>query len=265
MSTKHRLPACIQHIGHEGHWVGTSWCIHDVDDHCGKWGCLEHRISKVLIRGLITCSHALPPFLPRENECWPGVQSLASPSHTQPQAANRGWANSPDALMNKTQNTHQGLSDDCPRSWPGEYFNLSGCVNQDIPGSRRPLKGVILGNSEDFPSQRKLIVCRSKTAITSAHCQTVLSCPKVTYSQSSLQVQDSCYWEETAQPSCCKESEKTVMITGTLHYQGDKRKTRMTLSGEPSCFLRTRMRNGGRVKCTLINIPLETGKLGDGV
>lgn len=53
------------------------------------------------------------------------------------------------------------------------------------------------------------------------------------------------------------------MITETLHFQGD-----MTLSGEPSCFLGIRMRNGRHVKCTLIlleTIVLEIGKLGDGV
>lgn len=85
--------------------------------------------------------------------------------------------------MNKTH-THQGLGDDCPRSWPGENFNLSGCVNQDIPGSRRPLKGVILGQFWRFPTTEKaqcLLIQDSNNLCTLPN--TVLSCPKVTYSQ----------------------------------------------------------------------------------
>lgn len=41
MPNNNALPAGIEHIGHEGHWVGTSRCVHYINDNRWKWRCLK--------------------------------------------------------------------------------------------------------------------------------------------------------------------------------------------------------------------------------
>lgn len=135
----------------------------------------SHKIITALVQGLMIYPQSLfPPSLARENHLRQGIQSFHnSLPHTVP--CNKKMLNQSSSLVtlsNQSYNTRQGLSDDCPRSWPREHFNLSGCVNQDIPVSRMTVKEVLhLCNAERYSAHRTPNTWLPETGITSPHCQ----------------------------------------------------------------------------------------------
>lgn len=175
MKTNHHLPAGIEHIGHEGHWVGTSRCVHHINNNRWKRRCLNHRTVKALARGLLICTPDFSYF-PELERTTGGRAYRASGTlfHVRSQAIKRGLSNL--ALSRKSYNTHQGLGDDCPRGWPREDFNLPRCVNQDISESRKTIKEVLyLCNAENIPSHKTPNIWLSKIGITSSHCPSLTS------------------------------------------------------------------------------------------
>ena len=174
MPTNNHLPAGIQHIGHEGHWVGTSWCVHYINDNSWKWGCLKPQNNQSLSQRAHDLSPNFSYLLQQGTIIWGRVyRTSLTPSHVRSQARKR--CSSSLALS-----THQGLSDDCPRSRPGEHFDLPRRVNQHIPVTRKAIKEVLyLANAENIPSHKTPIIWLSKIWIISPHCQAY--CPPIAF------------------------------------------------------------------------------------
>ena len=90
MPTNNQLPAGIEHIGHEGYWVGTSWCVHDINDNCWKWWCLKPQNNHSLSQRAHNLSPNSPqPSLARESHLKQGVQSFHNPPTLRSQAIKR--------------------------------------------------------------------------------------------------------------------------------------------------------------------------------
>jgi hypothetical protein len=83
------------------------------------------------------CPQMFPIFFSKRE---PLYRASITPSHIRSQGI-KGDLSS--LALSNTYNTHQSLCDDCPRSWPGEHFNLPRCVNQDISVSRKTIKEVL--------------------------------------------------------------------------------------------------------------------------
>ena len=148
MPNNNALPAGIEHIGHEGHWVSTSRCVHYINDNRWKRGC-------------------------------------------------------------------QGLGDNCPRSWPCEYLNLSRCVNQDIPVSKKIIKEVLLLHSERYSRPQNINIWAFKTR-NNLPCQVsylpIAIKVKTTFPLALVSVQYSGSMARAAIHQCCKQSQRKLIV-----------------------------------------------------
>lgn len=88
--SSHQLPACIKHIGHEGHWVSAPRRVHDIDDHCWKGGCLEqHNKCRLDQRTHYLLPYSCHPFLGKREPLLtgcaepPSLPLIFSPRHEQ--------------------------------------------------------------------------------------------------------------------------------------------------------------------------------------
>lgn len=151
----------------------------------------SHKIIKALARGPMICPHVFPTFFSKREALY---RASITPFYIRSQAMKRDLSS---LALSNTYNTHQGLCDDCPRSWPDEHFNLPGCVNQDIPVPRKTIKEVLhLYNAENVPLHKTPNYWLSKIGIPSSQCQ-VYHPPVVfemhtTFPQALFNVQYSC-------------------------------------------------------------------------